>query len=111
MPQQEIRFAVVLYGGVSLAIYINGVVQELLRLVRATSGLAPRKPGTSESVYRKLGCLLQRGVVPDNNADPGPADPLNTRFLIDVISGTSAGGLNGIYLAKALIGDRNIDAV
>jgi patatin-related protein len=38
--EQEIRFAVVLYGGVSLAIYINGVVQELLRLVRSTSGKA-----------------------------------------------------------------------
>jgi hypothetical protein len=34
---QEVRLAIVLYGGVSLAVYINGVVQELLRLVRATS--------------------------------------------------------------------------
>jgi hypothetical protein len=58
---QEIRFAIVLYGGVSLAIYINGVVQELLRLVRSTSGQPPRNPENSEIVYRKLGCLLQRG--------------------------------------------------
>ncbi len=35
--KQEVRFAVVMYGGVSLAIYINGVAQELLRLVRATA--------------------------------------------------------------------------
>ena len=34
---QEVRFAVVMYGGVSLAVYINGVVQELLHLVRATA--------------------------------------------------------------------------
>ena len=27
---EEIRFAVVMYGGVSLAIYINGIAQELL---------------------------------------------------------------------------------
>jgi hypothetical protein len=32
--RQEIRFAVVMYGGVSLAIYINGVAQELFNLVR-----------------------------------------------------------------------------
>jgi predicted acylesterase/phospholipase RssA len=108
MLQQEIRFAVVLYGGVSLAIYINGVVQELLRMVRATSGLRPRNASTSEGVYRKLGCLLERGVLPLNDADPGPNDPIKTRFRIDIISGTSAGGLNGIYLAKALIGDKNI---
>ena len=36
-PEREVRFAVVMYGGVSLAIYINGVAQELLNLVRATA--------------------------------------------------------------------------
>jgi predicted acylesterase/phospholipase RssA len=111
MPQQKIRFALVLYGGVSLAIYINGVVQGLLRMVRATSGLPPRNAGTREGVYRKLGCLLERGVLPPNDADPGPNDSVKTRFHIDIISGTSAGDLNGIYLAKALIGDENIDGV
>jgi hypothetical protein len=40
--EREIRFAVVMYGGVSLAIYINGVARELLNMVRAT---APEKPG------------------------------------------------------------------
>jgi hypothetical protein len=44
MPPQEIRFAVVLYGGVSMAIYINGVVQELLRLVRANGGDITDRP-------------------------------------------------------------------
>ena len=33
---QEVRFAVVMYGGSSLAIYMNGVAQEMLHLVRAT---------------------------------------------------------------------------
>ena len=32
-PTQEMRFALVLYGGVSLAIYINGVVQEFLHQI------------------------------------------------------------------------------
>ena len=35
---REVRFAVVMYGGVSLAIYINGITQELFHLVRATAG-------------------------------------------------------------------------
>jgi hypothetical protein len=34
---KEIRFAVVMYGGVSLAIYINGVAQELMRMARVTA--------------------------------------------------------------------------
>ena len=66
-PSTEVRFAVVLYGGVSLAIYINGVVQELYRMVRATapgSSLGENPTRTlleedalkgSEKVYRKLG--------------------------------------------------------
>jgi hypothetical protein len=63
-PEREVRFAVVMYGGVSLAIYINGVAQELLNMVRAT---APQTAGGdrallktgdligSQTVYRKLG--------------------------------------------------------
>jgi patatin-related protein len=118
-PIQEIRFAVVMYGGVSLAIYINGVAQELLRLVRAT---APEKPfkameaaaadqplralladaelrGT-EKVYRRLGQRLPLGRQ-DRDEDGNPP-AIRTRFVVDIISGTSAGGINGIFLAKAL---------
>lgn len=81
---QEKRFAVVMYGGVSLAIYINGVAQELLRLVRSTAdGETSSRSGT-EGIYREL------------------AEKLNARFVIDVITGTSAGGINGVFLAKAL---------
>ena len=36
-PFKEVRLAVVMYGGVSLAIYINGVAQELMSLVRAAA--------------------------------------------------------------------------
>ncbi len=43
---QEVRFAIVMYGGSSLAIYMNGVAQELLRMVRATApGGAKGTPG------------------------------------------------------------------
>ena len=33
----EVRYAVVMYGGVSLCIYINGVAQELLEMAKATA--------------------------------------------------------------------------
>jgi hypothetical protein len=68
---QEVRFAVVMYGGVSLAIYINGIAQELLRIVRSTSASRPDAQGNpnrtpvpaaeltgTERVYRRLSCLL-----------------------------------------------------
>ena len=116
-PTQEIRLGLVMYGGVSLAIYMNGVVQELLRLVRAT---AP-KPGTayalldagdvrfdgSTQVYRQLGQMLAYGEDPNPNI--GPGTPIRTRFIIDVLSGTSAGGINAIFLAKALVNDQELE--
>ena len=45
---EEKRLAVVMYGGVSLAIYINGVAQELFNLVKATARRPeePAKKGT-----------------------------------------------------------------
>ena len=109
---QEVRFAVVMFGGVSLAIYMNGVAQELLTLVRVTAWNDDDTPRFSneelsgvERVYRQLGQILGR----DDEDRVGPWDPdrppdvpIRTRFVIDILSGTSAGGINAIFLAKAL---------
>lgn len=115
---KEYRVSLVMYGGVSLAIYMNGITQELLRMVRSTARTtvdghqvyrfdappAPTGPGVSpegpkgtlsstEAVYRELARELnQRG-----------AD--DVRFIIDTIAGSSAGGINAIFLAKALTDD------
>src|SRR5215213_3705341 len=147
---QEVRFAIVMYGGVSLAIYINGIAQELLSLVRSTSPAGRDKAGTrvslsgskpdpndplalkpTERVYRQLSYLLSnkslleecRQLALEEANKPAPnrltqkleqlaADdnrPINLRFVVDILSGTSAGGINAIYLAKALANDQNID--
>ncbi len=115
---QEVRFAIVMYGGVSLAIYINGVAQELFNLVRATAqnpqdpqvGLHPTdKLSSSQRVYRKLGQIIAHNQPPlYANAQQIPADaPIKTRFVVDILSGTSAGGINAVFLAKALANDQN----
>ena len=36
---------------------------------------------------------------------------MRTRFVVDIITGTSAGGINGVFLAKALATDRDISAL
>lgn len=114
-PEREVRFAVVMYGGVSLAIYINGVAQELLNIVRSTAPKAADsdKPLLSEaeltgamSVYRKLGQYLamrDKEARGEKLIQSKPIkEPIRVRFVVDVISGTSAGGINGVFLAKAL---------
>jgi patatin-related protein len=109
--KQEVRFAVVMYGGVSLAIYINGVAQELLRLVRSTApNLGNDGLRGTERVYREVSYLLAdeedasaRGKAQDTTIVPP------TRFIVDILSGTSAGGINGIFLAKALVNGQDMD--
>jgi patatin-related protein len=122
--EQEIRFAVVMYGGVSLAVYINGIAQELLRMVRATA--AGEADGTgvrralldtselrgSEVAYRQAAQLLSGGwdgSGGSSTATPPPDAPIRTRFVVDVLSGTSAGGINAIYLAKALANEQDLE--
>jgi patatin-related protein len=110
----EVRYAVVLYGGVSLAIYMNGIVQELLQLVRATAP-DPRDETRlwwsdaeltgAGPVYRKLGRLLDRSRLGDGSG------PVRTRFVVDIVTGTSAGGINGVFLAKALAMDQDLSAL
>jgi patatin-related protein len=122
---QEVRFAVVMYGGASLAVYINGVAQEMLRLVRATApefGAASERRAYmsdeelrgSERVYRLLGCMLSRHEKNLKGVDkPTPGSwrnaPIRTRFVVDILTGTSAGGINAVFLAKALANDQNMD--
>jgi hypothetical protein len=114
---REVRFGVVMYGGVSLAIYINGVTNELYEMACATPKVGDNQ-GTDRTrdVYRKASWLLGnpglRTSYLAHLRDPQSPDPFRkgaplpldqrTRFVVDTIAGTSAGGINGLFLAKAL---------
>lgn len=97
MKQIEIRLAVVLYGGVSLAVYIHGVTREILNLVRASKQLHDAeaegfgKEGDSTAVYAEV----LRALGPE----------IDLRVVVDLVSGASAGGINGVMLARALAHD------
>jgi patatin-related protein len=105
MPQREVggrrqlRLGVVCYGGVSLCIYMHGITKELHRLVRASRLPGDPAPTTTESVYREV---LARAAERDH---------VEREVVVDVIAGTSAGGINGIYLAKALAHNLRQDAL
>src|SRR5262245_9857135 len=121
-PDREVRITAVLYGGVSLAVYIHGITQELLRAVRAT---APAKAGSLdrapligdsaltpvEARYRQLVRRAGSSAPFLPQLDPSVHDRVNTRFVVDVLSGTSAGGINGVFLAKALANTQSLEGL
>src|SRR5262245_30818025 len=69
---REVRIGLVMYGGISLAIYINGVSTEFFRAVQGNG------------VYKLIKYLT------------------DSEIIVDIVSGTSAGGINGIFLSYAL---------
>lgn len=112
MKEKELRLAIVFFGGVSLAIYQHGINREILNLVRASklyqrhrqdqdsqfpafSSRYPEEPERSTGdIY--LQCFKAIG------------EHLSLRVIVDVISGSSAGGINGIVLARALAHDLSL---
>ncbi|WP_424892811.1 patatin-like protein [Streptomyces sp. XH2] len=85
IDRQDIRVAVVMNGGVSLAVWIGGVAAELHHLAMARRW--------DRAVYRPL------------------LDLLHADARVDVIAGTSAGGLNGAFLALGLARERDIGSL
>ncbi|HSO64231.1 MAG TPA: patatin-like protein [Ornithinibacter sp.] len=75
VPPEEIRVGVVMNGGVSLAVWMGGVALELDRLVKAHDA----GTGPYATLLAITGCSAR----------------------VDVVSGTSAGGVNGAALALA----------
>ena len=69
---REIRLGLVVYGGISLAIYIHGICQEFYHAVRG------------RGIYKLVKALTDADLV------------------VDAISGSSAGGINGVLLSYAL---------
>ncbi|QJE74397.1 patatin-like protein [Aerophototrophica crusticola] len=100
MKEKELRVALVCYGGVSLAVYMHGVTKEVWKLARASRACHDRRPTAapvedSEGVYLDLLRRLGRD--------------LSLRVVVDVVAGSSAGGINGVLLARALAHDLSLE--
>ncbi len=82
-PTREVRLALVLNGGVSLAVWIGGVTRE----IDAARRLETDDPADTQPIYARM------------------LEALGTRLVVDVISGASAGGINGVLLGAAIYND------
>ncbi|MGZ0147300.1 DUF3376 domain-containing protein [Kribbella sp. WER1] len=97
MTDHEIRIALVLNGGVSLAVWMGGVTHELDLIRRASGGANAPGPQRYDAVIAdRWRELCRRGDE-------------QRRIVVDVIAGTSAGGLNGSLLATAIANGSTLD--
>lgn len=118
---RELRLAVVCYGGSSLAIYMHGVTKEIQKLAVASAAFErdptrhPFEQNDTARVYWELLARRRFGTTEAAGGEDGPSsrEPVapRTRVVVDIVSGTSAGGINGICLAKALARNRSQDAL
>ena len=106
---RELRLALVCYGGVSLAIYMHGITKELHKLVRASRAF-------DEASAEAVNPFADR---PDADSEYGYFEQLrdlaeqgeHLSVAVDIIAGTSAGGINGVCLAQVLSHDGSQDGL
>lgn len=98
MREKELRFALICYGGISLAVYMHGITKEVWRLAAASRAFHDRQelPGSC-AVYRDLLAAIEAKTS------------VRLRVLTDIVAGASAGGINGIFLARALATGQSLD--
>ena len=114
MKEKELRLALVCYGGVSLAVYMHGVTKEILKLVRASRIYH----GENSYARRQTSSFaeLEKDPVGERDTERVYFDLLKMigetnelRVLVDTIAGASAGGINGVLLARAIAHDLSLD--
>jgi predicted acylesterase/phospholipase RssA len=91
----ELRIACVMNGGVSLAVWMAGVTHEIDLLRRATPGRTAAEadiPAYDQELWQRW-----RDAAGDR------------RIVVDIVAGTSAGGINGTLLAAAAAGGGRLD--
>ncbi|MEO9601286.1 patatin-like protein [Parasphingorhabdus sp.] len=99
MRQKELRLALICYGGVSLAIYMHGITKEIWKLAQASRDFhdGARVDQCSRGIYYDILEWVERETG------------TKLRVLPDIISGASAGGINGIFLSQAILSGKSLE--
>lgn len=110
LREKELRIALVCFGGASLAIYMHGITKEILKLARASCALhaiTDREKRAAADFFD-----VNDRADPEFDTEAIYFDLLreigrtiDLRAVVDIVAGASAGGINGIMLARALSHD------
>jgi patatin-related protein len=99
MREKELRIALVCYGGVSLAVYMHGITKEIWRLARASQ--AVHSSDAADAEHEDVYSRLLRTIAAETDT--------GLRVYIDILAGASAGGINAIFLARAIATGQTLD--
>lgn len=93
---QEVRFATTMTGGVSLAIWMAGVAREINLLSQASEWRKNKRKLTANGA-------LSKAAFDSLKLYAKLIDLLDVLVEVDVLSGTSAGGINAALLASSRV--------
>jgi patatin-related protein len=114
MKKKELRLALVCCGGLSLVLYMQGVIKEFLKLTRASKAYHSIDDPERRQVETFARTAGNDGRERDTEAIyfsllQAVGRDLDLRIIVDSVAGASAGGISGIILARALAHDLSID--
>jgi hypothetical protein len=92
---EEVRVAMALNGGVSLAVWMGGVAVEFDCARRAHLGVEPASAS---------------GAVPERSVYHTLCSAFSRKLVLDILCGASAGGVNGSLLAAVMVAARRLPA-
>ncbi len=99
LHERELRLALVCYGGISLAVYMHGLVKEIWHIARASRAVQEDGEPLTGSA----------GVYQAMLTDLAALTGIRLRVLVDIVAGASAGGINGVFLAQAVSTGQSLD--
>ena len=99
-PPSELRLAVTFTGGVSLAVWMGGIAREMNLLLAASR----KRHGETTADTTGPGTRVRDGYA-------ALLDFLNLDCSLDVLSGTSAGGINAVILGLANVQRFDLDGL
>ncbi|KQN70983.1 patatin-like protein [Sphingomonas sp. Leaf62] len=99
LHERELRLALVCYGGISLAVYMHGLVKEIWHIARASRAVQDDGEPLTGSA----------GVYQAMLTDLAALTGIRLRVLVDIVAGASAGGINGVFLAQAVSTGQSLD--
>jgi hypothetical protein len=114
MKKKELRLALVCFGGLSLVLYMQGVIKEFLKLARASKAYH----SIDDPERRQVETFATTAGSDGRECDTGAIHfsllqavgrNLDLRIIVDSVTGASAGGISSIILARPLAHDLSID--